>query len=121
MNTSDKELIQDRIRNLWDNTNFSSTLFEAVVGYAVIAADFDGNIIAYNEGARQIYGYASEEMVGKQPIDVLFPRAFLEAGFFHRAIDFLLTTGRFSYEGVKVRKNGDCFPAQILFTLTKDK
>ena len=64
MYTTGEELLHDRIQNLWENTDFSSTLFEVLVGYAVIAADFDGNIIAFNEGARQIYGYASTEMVG---------------------------------------------------------
>ena len=29
------------------NTDFTATLFESLVGYAIIAADFDGNIIAY--------------------------------------------------------------------------
>src|ERR1700736_489569 len=121
MNGTSNELVQDRIRHLCDNTDFSATLFESLVGYAIIAADFDGNIIAYNEGARQIYGYAPEEMVGEQKIETLFPRAFLEAGYFQQAIDVLLATGRFSYEGEKVRQDGSLFPAQILFTLTKDR
>ena len=116
-----EELIQDRITNLSENTDFTATLFESLIGYAIIAADFDGNILAYNEGAQQIYGYDPEEIVGKQNIDVFFPQDFIEAGYFQQAIDVLLETGRFSYEGEKVRKDGECFPAQILFTLTKDK
>jgi PAS domain S-box-containing protein len=114
-------LIQDRIKNLSENTDFTSTLFESVVGYAIIAADFDGNIIAYNEGARQIYGYDPHEIFGKQNIEVFFPRDFIEAGYFQQVVDVLLATGRFSYEGEKVRKGGERFPAQVLFTLTKDK
>ena len=90
-------------------------------GYAVIAADFDGNIIAYNEGARQIYGYDPAEVFGRHNIETFFPADFIEAGYFQQAIDVLLATGRFVYEGEKVRKRGERFPAQILFTLTKDR
>src|SRR5690349_25120430 len=112
-------LIQDRIKNLSENTAFTATLFESVVGYAIIAANFDGNVIAYNEGARQVYGYDPEEVFGKHNIEAFFPRDFVEAGHFQQAIDVLLATGRFFYEGEKVRKGGERFPAQVLFTLTK--
>ena len=66
MRNTSQQLVEDRIKELRENTDFVSTLLESLVGYAIIAADFDGNIIAYNEGARQIYGYAPEEIVGKK-------------------------------------------------------
>jgi len=114
-------LIQERIEELRENTDFVSTLLESLVGYAIIAADFDGNIIAYNEGARQIYGYAPEEVIGKQGVEIFFPREFIEAGKLQEITDGLIEKGRFSYEGEKVRNSGEVFPAQILFTLTRDK
>jgi PAS domain S-box-containing protein len=116
-----KQLIQERIRELRENTDFLSTLLENLIGYAIIAADFDGNIIAYNEGARQIYGYDPEEVIGEQGIDIFFTREFIEAGDLQQIVNELIEKGRFSCEGEKVRKNGEKFPAQILFTLTRDK
>ena len=65
LGTLHKQLIQERVRVLRDNTDFISTLLESLIGYAIIAADFDGNIIAYNEGARLIYGYDQEEVIGE--------------------------------------------------------
>ena len=121
MKTNSEQLVKDRIRELWENTDFISTLFESLTGYAIIAADFDANIIAYNEGARQIYGYAPEEIIGKENIEIFFPKAFIEAGELQRIIDDLIGRGRFSYEGEKVRKTGEQFPAQVLFTLTRDR
>jgi len=115
------DLIQDRINYLRDNTDFVLTLFESLIGYAIIAADFDGNIIAYNEGARQIYGYAPEEIIGKENIEVFFPKDFIEAGKLENIINEIIVKERFSYEGEKVRKDGSRFPAQVLLTLTKDK
>jgi len=114
-------LIQERIKELRENTDFVSTLLESLVGYAIIAADFDGNIIAFNEGARQIYGYDPEEVIGEQSIDIFFPREFIEAGKLQQIVNELIEKGRFSSEGEKVKKNGESFPAQLLFTLTRDK
>jgi len=122
MNPKSKiDLIQERIRDLRENTDFVATLFESLIGYAIFAADFDGNIIAFNEGARQIYGYTPEEVIAKQNIDIFFPKDFIEAGGLQQIIDDLIGKGRCSYEGEKVRKNGERFPAQSLFTVTKDK
>ncbi len=115
-----EELIQERIRYLYENTDFLRTVFENLIGYAIIAADFDGNIMSYNEGAHQIYGYAPEEVIGKQNIEIFFPKDFIESAGLQQIIDNLIGKDRFSYEGEKVRKNGDRFPANILFTLTKD-
>jgi len=114
------DLVHDRIKYLRENTDFVSTLFESLIGYAIIAADFDGNIIAFNEGAHQIYGYTPEEIIGKQSIEIFFPKDFIESGRYEKAIYDLIGGGKFSYEGEKVRKNGERFPAQILFTLTRD-
>jgi len=116
-----QQLIQDRIENLRENTDFVFTLFENLVGYAIIAADFDGNILAYNEGARQIYGYAPEEVIGKRNIDILFPREFIKGGKLQQIIDGLISEEGFSYEGEKVRRDGRRFPARIVFTPTKDR
>jgi len=116
-----EKLIRDRIRDLRENTNFSMTLFESLVGYAIVAADFDGNIIAYNEGACQIYGYKSEEVIGKHNIEILFPKDFIEQGKLQQVINNLIGEEKYAFEGEGIRKNGTKFPAQILLTLTKDK
>ena len=121
MKNASEQLIQDRIRDLRENTDFISTLFESLIGYAIVAVDFDGNIIAYNEGARLIYGYAPEEIIGKQNIEMFFPEDFIRGGNLQQITNDLIQKERYAYEGEKVRKNGEKFPAQILFTLTKDK
>jgi len=121
MRNISEESIQKRVRELQKNTDFVATLFDGLIGYAIIAADFDGNIIAYNEGARLIYGYAPEEVIGKQNIEIFFPKDFIEAGKLERSYKDLLSNGHFSYEGEKVRKNGESFIAKILFILAKDK
>ena len=121
MKETGKQLIQERIKDLRENTDFVNALLESLVGYAIIAADFDGNVIAYNEGAHQIYGYAPKEVITKQNIEIFFARDFIEGGQLQQIINELIEKGRYSYEGEKVRKDGEKFPAQILFTQTKDR
>jgi len=113
--------IQDRIQYLRESTDFVSTVFDSLIGYAIIAADFDGNIIAYNKGAYQIYGYAPEEVIGKKEVSIFFPKEFIDEGGLEQIVSEVVGKGRFSYEGEKVKKDGARFPANILFTLTKDK
>ena len=121
MKTDSEQLIHERIKDLRENTDFVNTLLESLVGYAIIAADFDGNVIAYNEGARQIYGYAPEEVIGKQNIEIFFTKEFIKSGKLQQIIGALIEKGNYSCETQKVRKDGELFPAQVLFTLTKDK
>jgi PAS domain S-box-containing protein len=118
--TSNEELIEERRRGLWENTDFLRTVFENLTGYGVIAADFDGNVIAYNEGAHKIYGYAPEDIIEKQNITIFFTKEFIDMGGLQMVVDFLLGEGSFIYEAEMVRKNGEKFPAKVHFTLTKD-
>ena len=41
MRETDGELVRERIRDLWENTDFTSTLFGSLTGYAVIAAQVE--------------------------------------------------------------------------------
>ncbi|MBL7176161.1 MAG: PAS domain S-box protein [Desulfobacteraceae bacterium] len=115
------DIIQERIRGFRENTDFVATLFEGLTGYANIAADFDGNIIAYSEEGRKIYGYAPEEVIGKQSIEVLFPKSFSQTGGLQEIINDLHEKEKLSYEGEMIRKNGNTFPAQIVLGLTKNR
>jgi len=121
MSDNHQTLFQRRVEDLRRNTDFLRTLLETVVAYAIIAADFDGNILAYNEGARQVYGYAPEEVIGAKEFQALFPQEVIQSGKLQEMTGVLLEQGRVSYEGEKLRKNGESFPAQIMFTLTKDR
>ncbi|OGP49701.1 MAG: hypothetical protein A2Y79_05285 [Deltaproteobacteria bacterium RBG_13_43_22] len=118
---SNDNLIQDRIHYLRANTDFVSTIFDNLVGYAIVAADFDGNIIAYNEGAHQIFGLNPGEVIGKKLIEDFFPDEFKRSGGIEHINSELLEKGRFTFEGEMLRKDRSRFPAHAVFTLTRDK
>jgi PAS domain-containing protein len=98
------QLIKDRIRELHENKDFVNTLLESLVGYAIITADFDSNVIAFNEGDCQIYGYAPEEVIGEQDIEIFFPKDFVEAGRLQTIINGLIDKKGFSYKRLSTRK-----------------
>ncbi len=77
-------------------------------------------MLAYNEGPCQIYGYPHQEIIGKQNIEIFFPDYFVESDGLNRIISDLMNKGTLSYEGEKVRENGEIFPARIVLALTKD-
>jgi PAS domain S-box-containing protein len=118
---SSSSLISDRINELKEKTDFVVVLFEKLVGYAIIVADFDGNIIAYNEGAHQIYGHVPEDVIGKEKIEIFFQEDPSFGGKLQQIINDLIETGTESFEDEMVRKDGETFPAHVLLTLTRNK
>lgn len=116
-----QQIVQEQVRNLYQNTDFLSAVFEKLVSHAIIAADFDGNIIAYNEGAKQTYGYAPEEAIGRMDFSAFYQKAFIEQGGLQRLTDELMKNGHAEFRGEKLRKNGEPFPAKSTLTLTRDR
>jgi PAS domain S-box-containing protein len=70
------EELAERERNLAielrKSKDFLESLIEASVD-AIVAADLNGIIILYNKGAERIYGYKSEDVVGKLQVAKLYP------------------------------------------------
>ena len=60
-----KELIEAR--------NFLESIIEKA-GDAITVVDREGKLIYWNEGAEKIYGYRKEEVLGRRPLDFLFPQ-----------------------------------------------
>lgn len=119
MKKNNENLVHEKALNLQNNTDFLMTVFKGLVGYAIIAADFDGNILAYNNGAEQIYGDLREDVVGKKNIDAFFAGEFMAGKGLQRMVAELMEKGNVSFEAEKVRKNGERFPAKCHFTLTR--
>src|SRR5690348_16753751 len=71
---------------------------------AIISKNLDGVIVTWNEGARRIFGYAPEEVVGKS-ITILIPPERLEE---EPVILARLRAGQRvdHFETVRVRKDG---------------
>ena len=51
---------------------FLERLIDSTVD-AIVAADTQGTVILFNQGAERIYGYAAEDVVGRMPVANLYP------------------------------------------------
>jgi PAS domain S-box-containing protein len=112
--------IAQRNRELTEANTFLGNVLESSTEYSIIAKDLSGDVLTWNEGARRNYGWAAEEMVGKQNSRILHTPEDIESGRVQALLDTALETGK--AEGVfeRVRKGGDRFTASVAVTLRKD-
>ncbi|MFZ7113195.1 MAG: Cache 3/Cache 2 fusion domain-containing protein [Desulfatiglandales bacterium] len=53
-----------------DLSHFLKNILDSATEYAIIALDFHGNIMEFNNGAERLFGWKKEEVVNKERIDV---------------------------------------------------
>ena len=99
---------------------FVSNILESSTEYSVIGKDLDGRILLWNEGARRMYGYDAQEVVGKMNSDVLHTPEDVAAGKPREIMEAALRDGK--WEGVigRVRKDGRRISARVVITPRRD-
>jgi PAS domain S-box-containing protein len=60
-------------KELIETKNFLESIVEKA-GDAISVVDLEGKVLFWNEGAEKIYGYAKEEVLGKNLSEFLYPR-----------------------------------------------
>jgi len=65
--------VKRQAAELSDMTTFLNGVLESATEYAITALDPEGRFLTWNEGARRIYGYSAEEMVGRRDLAALHP------------------------------------------------
>src|SRR5688572_21268967 len=63
--------VKRQAAELSDMTTFLNSVLESTIDYAITALDPEGRFLTWNEGARRIYGYTAEEMVGRRDLAAL--------------------------------------------------
>ncbi|MGV7207230.1 PAS domain S-box protein [Oxalobacteraceae bacterium A2-2] len=95
-------------------------LVQGVTDYAIYMLSDQGHVTNWNEGARRIKGYQSEEVIGSH-----FSRFHTDedraAGKPMRALEIARTEGRFETEGWRVRKDGSRFWAHVVIDPIRDQ
>lgn len=86
-------------------------LFVAGLPDAVTLLDVDGNILTWNAGARDMTGYATDEILGRHFSCLYTPRD-VDAGKPALALRSALERGRHEEVGDRVRKDGTEFKVQ---------
>jgi PAS domain S-box-containing protein len=65
--------VKRQAARLADMTTFLNGVLESATDYAIIALDPEGRFLTWNEGARRIYGYTADDMVGRRDLAALHP------------------------------------------------
>src|SRR5215210_5563174 len=95
-------------------------LVECVTDYAIFMLGPDGRIVSWNEGAERIQGYKASEAVGEH-FSVFYAEDDIDAGLPGEALRVAAIEGRFQEEGLRVRKDGTHFQADVVITALRDE
>lgn len=100
--------------------DFIGNILESSTEYSIVGKDLDGKILLWNEGARRLYGYEPEEVVGKVNSAILHVPEDVLSGKHHELMDAALRNGK--WEGMlnRIRKSGQRFTARVVITPRRD-
>ena len=95
-------------------------LVDSVSDYAIFMLDADGRVATWNLGAEKIKGYSASDIVG-QHFSVFYTPEDVAAGRPERQLELARTAGRSEDEGLRVRKDGSLFWANVVITALRDE
>ena len=91
------------------------TLVASVKDYAIFKLDASGRVETWNDGARRLLGYETEDILGRH-VSILHLKEDLGAGSAQRLLKTAAETGRAENEGWRIRKDGSRFWANAVIT-----
>src|SRR5215208_4293630 len=95
-------------------------LVEGVSDYAIFMLSPDGSVVSWNEGAERIQGYEASEVIGKH-FSIFYTEEDAERGLPEEELRVASTEGRFEEEGLRVRKDGARYQAEVVMTALRDE
>jgi PAS domain S-box-containing protein len=95
---------------------FSANILQASTEYSIIGKSLDGVILLWNEGAKRVYGYDPEEVVGKANSSILHAPEDVKSGKHREILDAALRDGKWEGTLPRVRRNGERFMARVVIT-----
>jgi PAS domain S-box-containing protein len=100
--------------------DFITNILESSTEYSVIVKDLTGKILLWNEGARRLYGYTSDEVVGKAKASILHSPQDVKASLPELIMKTALEQGKWEGTLTRQRKNGEQFTARVVITPRHD-
>lgn len=95
-------------------------LVENVPDYSIVMLDPEGMIKSWNTGTERLYGYRSEEVIGRSFIN-FFQSEDQRSGRAARLFEEARAKGHVRFEAWRVRKNGSRFYADVAITALRDE
>src|SRR2546429_5320074 len=94
-------------------------LVDSVEEYAIYLLDPNGNVVTWNTGAQKIKGYTAEEIVGKN-FACFYTAEDVAAEKPQRNLREAARRGNIRDQGLRVRKDGSTFEAEVALTVLRD-
>ena len=95
-------------------------LVESVEEYAIYMLDPIGNVVTWNSGAQKMKQYTAEEIIGKN-FACFYTAEDVAAEKPQRNLRRAAREGRIRVEGLRVRKDGSTFHADVILTALRDR
>jgi PAS domain S-box-containing protein len=95
-------------------------LVEGVKDYAIFMLDDGGHVSTWNLGARRIKGYETGEIVGKH-FSTFYTKEDVKRGHPGEVLRLAAADGQYEEEGLRVRKDGSTFWANVVITALRDE
>src|SRR5262249_7941566 len=105
---------------LHDTAEQFHILVDSVEEYAIYMLDPNGDITTWNRGAQKIKGYSAEEIIGKNFI-CFYTAEDVAAGKPQRNLREAVRRGYIRDQGLRVRKDGSTFEAEVIITVLRDE
>lgn len=102
-----------------DQAALLRSILESSTEYAIVAEDLGGAILAWNEGARRLYGYEPREIVGKS-VALLHDPDNVTSGQVEQMRAAARDTGAWRGCLKRVRKDRTTFSAYVTITVRRD-
>src|SRR6266436_7077653 len=94
-------------------------LVDSVEEYAIYMLDATGNVVTWNTGAQKIKGYMAEEITGKN-FACFYTADDVAADKPQRNLREAARRGYIRDQGLRVRKDGSTFEAEVVLTALCD-
>ena len=94
-------------------------LLDGVQDHAIFMLDPQGRIVSWNAGAERIQGYTAEQIIGHN-FSCLFPAEDIQRGRPQEVLAIAAAGGRHEEQGMRVRKDGSRFLANVTCTALRD-
>jgi PAS domain S-box-containing protein len=115
--SSRSEAAQEKLRVSEEQFRF---LVETVEEYAIYLLDPQGKVATWNLGAEKLKGYTAEEIVGKN-FACFYTDEDVAARKPQHNLEMAAKRGHIRDQGVRVRKDGSTFHADVVLTALRDK
>ncbi|MBC7703761.1 MAG: PAS domain S-box protein [Rhodoferax sp.] len=97
-----------------------NNILESSTEYSIIGQDLDGKILFWNEGARRLYGYEPDEVIGQANSAILHVPEDVQAGKHQEIMVRALRDGKWEGTLHRIRKNSQRFTARVVVTPRRD-